>query len=140
MKKNVLIVDDQAPVCHLFAQCLQRAGYDPVTACSGEDALDILLHTNIQVMFLDLRMPGMDGIELCRAIRARNPVACIYAVTGYTTLFELTDCREAGFDDYFPKPLDPQTLIDTARDAFNKLERWTGQSQDDAEALEEMEL
>jgi len=78
----------------------------------------------LQVMFLDLNMPGMNGVELCRKIRHDFPMAIIHAMTGYSSLFELANCREAGFDDYFTKPVQLEQLIEAAEHAFRKLERW----------------
>jgi CheY-like chemotaxis protein len=66
----------------------------------------------------------MNGIELCRNIRKNNPLTIAYAVTGYASTFEVFDCREAGFDDYFTKPVEMKTLFQAAEQAFQKLARW----------------
>lgn len=121
---KILIVDDEKAIVSLMEQAFSRAGFGVKSAQSGEDALELLKQDRIQVMFLDLNMPGMDGIELCRAIRKDMPMAMIFAVTGYASLFELSDCREAGFDDYFKKPVNIKTLVKTAEDAFEKINRW----------------
>jgi len=71
-----------------------------------------------------LRCPGMNGVDLCREIRKQYPMAIPYAVTGYASLFELTDCRDAGFEDYFTKPASLSDLLDAAAHAFKKLARW----------------
>jgi DNA-binding response OmpR family regulator len=75
-------------------------------------------------MFFDLNLPGMSGVELCREVRRRKSIAVIYAVTGYTSVFEFAACRKAGFDDYFKKPVEVDRLIQAAEDAFEKLHRW----------------
>ena len=75
-------------------------------------------------MFLDLNLPGMNGVDLCREIRKSNQLSCIYAMTAYSSLFELSDCREAGFDDYFIKPIDLRVFYHAADEAFFKMERW----------------
>ena len=75
-------------------------------------------------MFLDLNLPGMNGAKLCRQIRQDNPIACMHAVTGYPSDYELVNCRRAGFDDYFIKPVGLKLLLNAARDSFEKLERW----------------
>jgi CheY-like chemotaxis protein len=69
-------------------------------------------------------MPEMDGTEVCEKIREGWPMAIPFAVTGYSSLFELSDCREAGFEDYFMKPVNRRYLLEAAENAFNKLERW----------------
>ena len=109
---------------NLFEQAFSRAGYTVRSAEGAEEALEILKGEKIQVMFLDLNMPGMNGIDLCKVIRKDFPLAIIHAVTGYFSLFELADCREAGFDDYFTKPADLKMLLSAAQDAFEKLDRW----------------
>jgi len=127
-EKKVLVVDDELQVRDSFKMVFDKAGYITYLAESGEEAVEILDKNNIQVMYLDLNLPGMNGLELCRKVRKTQPIAIIYGVTGYTSLFELHDCREAGFDDYFTKPVGLKILMDTAKDAFEKLERWKKKS------------
>lgn len=123
-QNTILIVDDEKAVVSLMEQAFSRAGFEVRSARSGEEALELLQQDRIQVMFLDLNMPGMDGIQLCKAIRKDMPMAVIFAVTGYASLFELSDCREAGFDDYYKKPINIKTLVKTAENAFEKINRW----------------
>jgi len=123
-QKTILVADDEAPIREIFGEFYRQAGYMVRTAENGEQALALLEEESIEVMFLDLRMPGMGGIELCRKIRENNPIACIYAVTGNATFIELSSCREAGFDDYFTKPVDGKMLLKAAEDAFEKINRW----------------
>lgn len=125
MERRVLVVDDEARVLDAFRKHLERSGIEVAVAGSAAEALEVLHHENIQVMFLDLNMPGMNGVALCETIRERNSVAIIHAVTGYSSLFELSDCREAGFDDYFTKPVRMEALLAAAEESFQKLERWT---------------
>ncbi len=123
-KKKILIVDDEKAIINLLKQAFSRAGYDVISAESAEAALELLQNETIHVMFLDLNLPGMNGMELCRKIRKEIPMANIFAVTGYASLFELADCRETGFDDYFKKPVNIKILVKTAEDAFEKIRRW----------------
>ncbi len=122
--RKILVVDDEEAILNLFEQAFSRDGYKVRTAESAEEALELLKGEKIQVMFLDLNMPGMNGIDLCKEIRKDFPMAIIHAVTGYSSLFELADCREAGFDDYFTKPVNLIALQKAAKDAFEKLDRW----------------
>ena len=121
---KILVVDDERSVTKLMENVFHKQGYETRSAASAEEALEILENEKIHVMFLDLNLPGMNGVELCRKIRKNMPMALIYAITGYASLFELSDCREAGFDDYFKKPVDIDTLTSTAENAFQKLKRW----------------
>jgi len=122
--RNILIVDDDDLIIDLFKQGFNQAGYTARRAKSAEEALAILDREDYQVMFLDLKLPKMNGLDLCREIRKKKPMAIIFAVTGYGSLFEFSDCRAAGFDDYFTKPVDLKILFRAALDAFDRIERW----------------
>ena len=122
--KKILVVDDEKPILRLLSQLFKKAGYTVRTAESGIEAIKIVETENIPVMFFDLNMPDMNGVELCKKIKEQKPMAIIYAITGYASLFELSECREAGFEDYFKKPVNVSTLLETAESAFEKVNRW----------------
>lgn len=126
MGKKILVVDDDQPILDLLGEAFTHAGYQVLSTDNPDSALEILGREKIPVMFLDLNLPGMTGLELCRRIRAAHPMAQIFAFTGFVSLFELADCREAGFDDYFTKPVKLAVLLKAAKDAFERLERWRG--------------
>lgn len=119
-------MDDELSIRDLFADTFNDTGYEVRTAETGEQALEILKRERIDVIFLDLRLFGMNGIDLCRKIRKTNPISIIYAMTGWAALFEIEECREAGFDDFFTKPLQYETLSRALEEAFEKIERWLG--------------
>ncbi|MCG8685270.1 MAG: response regulator [Desulfobacterales bacterium] len=123
-EKRLLVVDDEKVILHLFEKAFSKIGYDVCTATSGEAALEVVRKQKIHVMFLDLNMPEMDGLELCRRIKKQLPMSVIYAMTGYASLFDLAACRDAGFDDYFKKPVNLDLLKDAARQGFERIERW----------------
>jgi CheY-like chemotaxis protein len=124
-KKQILVVDDEPNIRDVFQEAFRQAGYQVTTAESAEEALKIIKQSPFFIIFLDLNLPNMNGVELCRQIRTDWPMAIIHAVTGYTSLFELHACRDAGFEDYFRKPVNLSELVSAADHAFNKLERWT---------------
>ena len=126
MNKKILVVDDELNIRDLFTDTFNDAGYEVRAAETGEQALEILKEERIDVIFLDLRLFGMNGIELCRKIRKTNPIPIIYAMTGWAALFEIEECREAGFDDFFTKPLRFETLSHALEEAFEKIDRWQG--------------
>ncbi len=127
--KKILVVDDEASIRMLFESALSLKGYKVVTASSGEEALKILDKESIFVMFLDLNLPGMTGIELCSKIMKITPITIAFAITGYSSHFELSDCKDAGFEDYFVKPVPLKEIIKAVDNAFDKLKRWkAGQS------------
>jgi DNA-binding response OmpR family regulator len=123
-ESKILVVDDEEQIRDLYSLAFARAGYTVMMAESAEKALEIMKKTPSMVLFLDLNLPGMNGVDLCRQIRKGWPMAICYAVTGYTSLFELSDCRDAGFEDYFLKPASISELVEAASQAFKKLARW----------------
>ena len=123
MERKILVVDDEEVIREMLEKAFTKVGYKVCLAESAEQALEVLT-PDMQVMFLDLKLPGMNGLELCRKIRSKYPMACIFAITGYASLFELSDCREAGFDDYFTKPVRLEMLFMAAQVSFEKIERW----------------
>ncbi len=124
MARNILVVDDEAAIRNLLVEGFDGAGYHTLAAQSAEEARELMRGAPIHVAFLDLKLPGMDGLALGREIRRQNPFACLHAITGFVSLFELTECRQAGFDDYFVKPVRLKVLLRAAEVAFDKLSRW----------------
>jgi DNA-binding response OmpR family regulator len=127
VNNKILVVDDEQAVKNSLKKAFETAGQTVVCAGTAEEALEILKRENIQVMFLDLNLPSMSGIELCRKIRNDRPFAAIHALTGYTSIFDLVDCKEAGFDDYFTKPIELKALLEATNNAFERLNRWKRQ-------------
>lgn len=121
---RVLVVDDEKGIRDLFCRVLETAGYEVETAESGEQALEILEQDKFQLLLLDLNLPGIDGIELCKRTRKILPISIIIAITGYASLFHLHDCRQAGFDDYFIKPVSIKTLLAEVELASKRIDRW----------------
>lgn len=122
--KKILVVDDEISFLAALKETLSSDGYKVRIARNAEEALKILKTETIMVMFLDLRLPGMNGIDLCWKIREKDKISIVYAFTGYSTFYGLLECRTAGFDDFFVKPVASKLLLKAAKDAFEKLERW----------------
>ncbi len=125
--RKILIVDDEPSIRKLLKMVFTTQGYAVSVAESAEQALQIMEQDAYPVMFFDVNLPGMNGIDLCQRAKTADPKAIIYAITGYTSEFELTRCREAGFDDYFTKPAAMGDLIKAAEDGFEKNRRWESQ-------------
>jgi len=123
-EKRILVIDDEESICLLLKSALENKGYVVFTAETPEEALDILDQNTILVMFVDLNLPGMTGVELCREIIKMNPLTIAYAITGYASHFELAECKGAGFEDYFKKPMKLDDIFHSAEMAFEKIERW----------------
>jgi CheY-like chemotaxis protein len=121
--KTLLIVDDEKLVCDVLAEAFERAGYTARSSQSSEEALRLLEKESIPVMFLDLKLKGMNGMELGKRIREKYPDSILYAITAYGSEFELTKCCQAGFNGYFLKPVKLEDLYKAAQEAFLELER-----------------
>lgn len=119
-EKKILIVDDEEPIRNLFHTALMQKGYAVSSASSAEQALELLKDDIFSVMFLDLNLPGMSGIELCRKVLAAWPATIAYAVTGYASSYKSSECMAAGFKSYFTKPVSLKAIFKAAEDAFKK--------------------
>ena len=126
MERKVLIVDDEKGIRDLFRMVFEKNNIQVVSAENAEEALRLQEKEMVHVMFLDLQLPEMTGIELCKKIKFSEPACICYAVTGYTSIYEINNCREAGFDDYFAKPIKMEKMLIAAEQAFEKIERWKG--------------
>jgi DNA-binding NtrC family response regulator len=120
----MLIVDDEVTVREIFKDFFGASGYQVLTAEGADNAIEILNDREIDVIFLDLRLFGTNGLELGRRIRKEKPLAILFAITGWAGLFEVEECREAGFDDFFIKPVEFDMLQKAVEDAFERVERW----------------
>jgi len=120
----MLIVDDEMTVREIFKDFFEASGYQVLTAEGADTAIELLHDREIDVIFLDLRLFGTNGRELGRRIRKEKPLAILFAITGWAGLFEVEECREAGFDDFFIKPVEFDMLQKAVEDAFERVERW----------------
>ncbi len=124
MEKTMLIVDDEVTVREIFRDFFGASGYQVLTAEGADNAIEILNDREIDVIFLDLRLFGTNGLELGRQIRKEKPLTILFAITGWAGLFEVEECREAGFDDFFIKPVEFEMLQNAVENAFERVERW----------------
>ena len=108
--RRILVVEDNEDAAHMLTMLLRLEGHEAQSARSGEEALRMLAGFPAEVILVDIRMPGMDGYELARRIRAEGvaPGACLVALTGLADSEERT--REAGFDALAVKPVDVDAL------------------------------
>ncbi len=107
---HVLIVDDDPDIRHLLADYLEAASYRPFTAAGGQEMWRILGNERIDIIILDLMMPGEDGLELCRELRKKRNTPLVM-LTARGTLIDRIVGLEVGADDYLPKPFDPRELL-----------------------------
>jgi CheY-like chemotaxis protein len=110
--RRVLIVDDNVDAADSLALILQLDGHVTRTGYSAQDAFDLAVAFEPEVMLLDIGLPEMDGYEVARRIRASGRPAGVklIALTGYGQVDDLRRAHEAGFDDHLVKPVDFETL------------------------------
>jgi two-component system chemotaxis response regulator CheY len=113
MGRRILTVDDSATFRKVLTHSLRKAGYEVVAAADAEEALELLDDCVVDMVITDLTMPGLNGIELTRAIRARVDLASLPVVVLSTAGEEenLRAGREAGASAWIVKPFEPEKLI-----------------------------
>ena len=107
---SVLVVDDEEPIRSALGRFLKQQGYEVTTAASGEEALDILQRQKITCMILDVRMPGMNGVDLVPEALEREPNLAILMLTAVNDATSAALCMQRGALDYLTKPIDLKDL------------------------------
>jgi len=116
--RKVLVVDDDPVVGKSFNRVLSDKGYIVVTAEDGYDALMKLKAEKYDVVFTDIKMPGMDGLEVAERVKARQPWVPVVIVTGYGSKASEERARAAGVADFLRKPLSPDMIEHSAAEAL----------------------
>ncbi|MFZ5911723.1 MAG: response regulator transcription factor [Chloroflexota bacterium] len=114
MPKKILVVDDEPKIAEICQDYLKAAGFDVATASNGPDGLAAARREQPDLVVLDLMLPGMDGLDVCRALRREGDVPIIML----TARVEETDKLiglELGADDYITKPFSPRELVARVR-------------------------
>jgi len=106
----ILIVDDDAAMRDALSEAVRDLGHDPRTAVSGQDALTTLDQEAVSAVFLDLRMPGMDGLEVLRCIRARQRPPAVTVLTAHATATNTIEAMRLGAFDHLTKPIGREDL------------------------------
>ena len=114
MTRKVLVLEDESSIRSFIVINLSRAGYEVIEAETGEEALELLkAHSDVRVALLDIMLPGIDGFEVCRRIRATNTRIGIIMLTARSQEMDKVTGLMTGADDYVTKPFSPAEL--TAR-------------------------
>jgi two-component system alkaline phosphatase synthesis response regulator PhoP len=121
LSKKILVVDDEPEIVKLVRAYLEQAGFSVVTAAEGQEALAVFRHEYPNLVILDLNLPGMDGLDVCRALRRTSDVPIIML----TARIEETDRLiglELGADDYVVKPFSPREIVARTRAVLRRAE------------------
>ena len=121
----VLVVEDEARVRKLAARFLNELGYEVLTAADGYDALEVAGRENPDLVLLDLMLPGVDGLELCRTLRNRSKVPVIMLTARGDEMDRILGL-EMGADDYLPKPFSARELLARIKAVLRRTTRDSG--------------
>lgn len=130
MAPKILVVDDDPAISEMLTIVLEGEGFDPVPVMDGMEAIDAFESEQPDLILLDLMLPGMNGVDICRAIRKQSTVP-IVMLTAKTDTVDVVVGLESGADDYITKPFKPQELVARIRARLRRT---------DSEAVEILEV
>lgn len=120
-KPFVMLVDDEADFINTMSKRLEKRDFKVITANDGEQALEMVdKNRNLEVMILDVKMPGMDGIEVLEAMKKKYPLIEVIMLTGHATIESAIDGMKIGAFDYLMKPCDIEQLTEKVQEAVAK--------------------
>lgn len=119
---KILIVDDEARIARFLQLELQHEGYEVETALDGRKGLELALHNEIDLVILDVMLPGISGIEVCRRVRAEGRQVPIIMLTAKDDVMDKVAGLDMGADDYMTKPFAIEELLARIRVALHRQE------------------
>lgn len=131
MSDTILVVDDEQKIIDLARMYIEQEGYHVSSALDGRDALEIILNENPALVVLDLMLPGMDGLEVCRRVRSESDVPIIMLTARSDDIDKIVGL-ELGADDYLTKPFNPRELVARIKAILRRSER---KQEDPSEAI-----
>jgi len=124
MAINILLVDDEIPFLETMTRRLVKREFITASASSGDEAIRLLeKNGEIEVVVLDVKMPGMDGLETLKIIRQKFPLIEVIMLTGHATIESAIEGMKLGAFDYLMKPCDMEELLSKVREAAMKTKR-----------------
>ena len=114
MNRRILVVDDDIALAEMIGIVLRSEGFDPTFCADGAQAVEVYRSSAPDLVLLDLMLPGLDGIEVCRQIRAESDVP-IVMLTAKSDTLDVVRGLESGADDYVAKPFKPKELVARVR-------------------------
>jgi DNA-binding NtrC family response regulator len=115
---KILVIDDEEIVCLSCQRILSEEGYDVYTRLSGPEGLRLIAEEPFDLVIVDLKMPGMDGIEVLQAIKRDYPQIPVIMMTGYATVESAVEAMKSGAFDYLPKPFTPDEVAVVVKKAL----------------------
>ncbi|SHO49134.1 response regulator [Desulfopila aestuarii] len=120
LQTRILLVDDEEEFIATLGQRLETRNLKVMAATSGERAIEIVDSQDVDVIILDLAMPGMDGLEVLRRIKNGHPEAEIIMLTGHATIESTVEAMKLGAEDFLEKPVDMKELLEKIQEAKQK--------------------
>ena len=120
LSPRVLVVDDEAIVCESCARILQEEGYEVECTLSGKEAFEKMRANPFDVVITDLKMPGVDGMDVLKTLHKDYPDAVIIMITGFSTVETAVEAMKLGAFDYIPKPFTPDEVSIVVKKAIEK--------------------
>ncbi|HTY38294.1 MAG TPA: sigma-54 dependent transcriptional regulator [Bacteroidota bacterium] len=111
MSSRILIVDDEPVICKSCEKVFRRAGHTAATATSGRDGLAMMDKESFDVVFTDLKMMDMGGLQVLQTVREKYPSTVVVIITGYATIASAVETMRSGAFDYLPKPFTAGELL-----------------------------
>lgn len=112
---SILVVDDEPNIRAMFQDALQRSGYQVTTAASGGDALSLASDQRFDLTFLDIKMPGLNGVETLKALKQLNPDVNVVMITGYAAEDLVAASLDGGAFLCLPKPFGVAQILEIVR-------------------------
>ena len=116
-KTKILVIDDEKDLCFLFKKILTPEGYTVLTAQNGYDGIKINQKSDPNIILLDLKMPGINGIETLRRIRKKDPDVIVIIITGYGDAETIREAEDLNVYEYMSKPFNNETVLKTIKEA-----------------------
>ena len=117
---RILVVDDEPIVCESCQRILQEEGYEVECTLSGKEAFDKMRENPFDIVITDLKMPGIDGMEVLKTFRKGYPDVIVIMITGYSTVETAVEAMKVGAFDYIPKPFTPDEVSVVVKKALEK--------------------
>ncbi|HSF04587.1 MAG TPA: sigma-54 dependent transcriptional regulator [Methylomirabilota bacterium] len=118
MKRRILIVEDDQIFLRPLQRTLEVEGYEVMVVTSGEDAIDVLKNDDVDLVLTDKRLPGMDGVDLVRRLKADHPDQAVVVMTAYGTIESAVEAVRLGAADYLVKPFETDEVLMVVRHAI----------------------
>jgi two-component system, NtrC family, nitrogen regulation response regulator NtrX len=122
MSRRLLVVDDEKGIRAALTQLLEYEGYEVRSASSGTEGLAVYDQWKPQLVFLDVKMAGMDGLETLKRLRERDPSAVVVMISGHATIQNAVEATQLGAYDILEKPLDTDRILVTLRNANGRID------------------